>query len=104
MEKINSGKIPTCIKLKLFNQKGELIHLSTLHRKSKIILVAQVHSWKEAYLKVVYDTPDDYNDGRYNSFSDFKEALKAFTEKDLIDYIKSTSPELNKGRIKGGFA
>jgi len=87
IRRITNRKIRIPIHIKLF-KNGELIHSSTFTKKSKALRCIQVRSWDKAYLKVTYDRKF-YNDGIYEKNKDFKEALAAFTEKSLLDFVET---------------
>lgn len=75
------------IQLKLYNS-GKLTLATYKQKKSKILATAQVTLWQKAYLKITYDRSRGFfNIGIYNNYKDLKEALSAFTEEPLLDYI-----------------
>ena len=82
-------KIKTRINIQLKLWNNEKLVLDTSRRiKSRILALAQVSPWQKAYLKVTYDYRRGFfNAGEYYKYKDLKEALSAFTEKGLLDYI-----------------
>lgn len=91
MKIITSRKIRIGMYLKLY-KNGQTMHISTFTKKSSIRDCLQVKLWHKAYLRVIYDN-NFYNDGIYFNLTSIKQALSAFTEKALLDYV---------AKVKGG--
>lgn len=83
----NSERSALKITLKLFKRDGPIVRYRTVKRK-RIYHLVEANDFAKAYLKVNY-TKDDYNDGVYYSKEDLIQALSAFTEKSLVQYLFS---------------
>ncbi|HLB95402.1 MAG TPA: hypothetical protein VJK26_00660 [Patescibacteria group bacterium] len=88
IKRITNRKIRLPICIKLFKNK-KLMHRSNFTKKSSAIRYVLVHSWDNAYLKVIYGK-EFYNNGIYKNIKDLREALLAFTEKSLLDFIEGS--------------
>ena len=71
--------------LKLY-KNHRLLCRSTFTKKSSIRNCLQVKLWDKAYIRVIYG-PKTFNDGIYFDLKSIYQALSAFTEKVLLDYI-----------------
>lgn len=79
-------KIRLKIQLKLWH-KGRIVFDSCLSVKDRVLRAVQVEMWDKAYLKINYGKRI-FNDGYYHNLPDFKNALSAFTEKNVIEYLR----------------
>lgn len=80
-------KLRIGIRIKLY--QGPTLVLNARKRlKSRIVDLIDANSFSECIVKVKYGK-DIFNSGIYTSKQDAKDALKAFTEKSLLDYIDS---------------
>ena len=73
------------IRLILFKDGKRVLNIGK-HRKARILHFIQVAPFEKAYLKVIYKT-GFINDSYFYNIDELKRALKAFTEKSLINYI-----------------
>lgn len=75
-------------KLILYNAEGEIVYQNNLTTKQgRIEYHARNHEWYSAHLKVFYEDYDTINEGIYYTVDDLLYALKAFTEKWLLDAL-----------------
>lgn len=89
MKLITRRKLRLKIKVKLY-KKRKMVFKSTYRKKSSFMLSLMNNSWDKAYFCVYYDKGFS-NAGIYNSRKDCLEALSAFTEISLIDYVLGNS-------------
>ncbi len=87
MKETIKKRIRLAIRLKLF-KNDKLILDTTKYIKSRILRLVQVNLWSKAYLKVSYGN-GYYNDGIYKNSKDIKQVLSQFTEKSLVDSLKT---------------
>ena len=87
MKRFSSRKFRLKYYIKCWDKNGDLVIDAFKQIKSKILDLLSSAQWQKAYIKVVYDA-DQYNDSDHYSLESAINALNAYTEKSMLDFIE----------------